>query len=367
MQELGLNEENMQEVVVDEKDLPEESKRWMAIARVNTPKSYSQYSFYSTMRVTWDLAQEIEIRQLDENLYTLKVQCLGDWERVMEEGPWSFKGKAVVMAPYDEFTRPSTIVLDKLEIWAQIHDFLEGYFPLIKSLAATIGEFVFAEPKSQDFEGNFFRVRVKINVKEPLKNVVSLVKNRKREIFRVKYERLPHWCVVCGHLGHLHKECGHGVHPPKALVFKDLRVAWFMGPGRRPGEGRAGTGTRNQGGRGNGCFCRGGRGPEQNYDDSFVQTDGADADMEDVDMNRKRGTLANTSLLTTPGVTPSSQGDVSMLSDTLVPASPSSKHEPKRSKPTLSTAEKNQGKNKAANTQIDARLAGPHSGSRLAH
>ncbi|KAI4973551.1 hypothetical protein ZWY2020_041079 [Hordeum vulgare] len=342
MEEHGLNEENLQDLVVDEKDLPEESTCSMAISRVHTPKSYSQYWFYRTTRVTWDLAQEVKIRPLDENLYTLQFQCLGDWER----------GKEVVIAPYDGFTRPSTIVLDKLEIWAQIHDFPEGYFPLIKSLVATIGEFVFAQPKSQDFEGSFFRVRVKINVKEPLKNVVSLVKNRKREIFRVKYERLPDWCAVCGHLGHLHKECGDGVHPPKALVFKDLRAAWFMGPGRGPGEGRAGRGTRNQGGRGNGRFGRGGRGSEQNHDDKFVHTDDGDADMEDVVMNRKRGTLANSSLLSAPGVAPS-QGDAPMLSDASVPASPSSKHEPKRSKPTLSTAEKNHGKSKAANTQID--------------
>lgn len=48
---------------------------------------------------------------------------------------------------------------------------------------------MYTEPKSQDFEGNFFRVRVKINVNKPLKNVVFLVKGKKREIFVVKYER----------------------------------------------------------------------------------------------------------------------------------------------------------------------------------
>ncbi|KAE8784497.1 hypothetical protein D1007_41939 [Hordeum vulgare] len=222
MEELELNEEKLQDVVVDEKDLPKESTRWMAIARVHTPKVYSQYWFYRNMRVTWDLAQEVKIRPLKGNLYTFQFQCLGDWERVMEEGPWSFKGK--------------------------IHDFPEGYFPLIKSLAVTIGEFVYAKPKSQYFEGKFFRVRVKINFREPLRNAVSLVKNKKREIFRVKYERLPDWCAICGNRGHLHKECGDGVHPPKALVFKDLRATWFMGPGHGPGEGRAGRGSRTQGG-----------------------------------------------------------------------------------------------------------------------
>lgn len=310
MEELGLNEENLQDVVVDEQDLPEESTRWMAIARVHTAKTYSQYWFYRNMRISWDLAQEVKIRPLEENLYTLQFQCLGDWERVMEEGPWTFKGKAVVLAPYDGFTRPSTIVLDKIEIWAQIHDFPEGYFPPIKLLAATIGEFVYAEPKSQDFEGNFFPVRVKVNVREPLKNVVSLVKKKKkkREIFRVKYERLPDWCAVCGHLGHLHKECGDGVHPPKALVFKDLRASWFMGPGRGPGEGRGG--------------------PGQSAQDAFDREDGIDADMEDADLNRKRGAQANLPLVTAPGTTPAPQGDMLTLPAATVPASPSSKQDP---------------------------------------
>ncbi|XP_073351892.1 uncharacterized protein [Aegilops tauschii subsp. strangulata] len=202
----------------------------MAIARVHTDKPYSQYWFYKTMRVAWDLAQEVKIRPLEDNLYTLQFSCLGDWERVMEEGPWNFKGKAVVLAPYDGFTKPSLAELKKIEIWVQIHDLPDGFFSKIKALPAMVGEFIFAEPKSQDFEGNFARVRVRIDVTKPLKNSVSLVVKKKdgihREIFRVKYERLPDWCSVCGNLGHLLKECGDGVRPASALVFKDLRASW---------------------------------------------------------------------------------------------------------------------------------------------
>ena len=109
----------------------------------------------------------------------------------MEDGPWTFKGNAVVIEPYDGITRPSSIELNKIEMWIQIHDLPELFFGLIKSLAATVGDFIFAEPKSQDFEGNFFRVRIKVDVTKHLKNVVSLVVKRKREFFRVKYERLP--------------------------------------------------------------------------------------------------------------------------------------------------------------------------------
>lgn len=91
---------------------------------------------------------------------------------------------------------------------------------------------------------------MKINVCKPLKNVVSLKKGKKREIIIVKYEQLPDWCSVCGHLGHVFKECGDSVHPPSALVFKDLRGTWFRGARRGPGGGR-GRG-RDRGGTGRG-------------------------------------------------------------------------------------------------------------------
>ena len=119
----------------------------MAIARVHTDKTYTQYWFYRNMRVAWDLAQEVKIRPLEENLYSLQFSCLGDWE-VMEEGPWNFKEKAVVLAHYDGFTKSSMIELDKIDIWLQIHDLPDGYFSKIKAMSATVGEFIFAESKS---------------------------------------------------------------------------------------------------------------------------------------------------------------------------------------------------------------------------
>lgn len=176
MSELGLQEEDMDDVVVEkEEPLPPTATRWMAIARVHTEKKYSQYGFFKTMRAAWDLAQPVQIRPLEENLYTLQFACLGDWERVMEEGPWNYKGNAVILAEYDGFTKPSLIKLDTLELWLQVHDLPDGFYPLIKSLARKVGEFIYAEPKSQDFEGNFFRVRIGINVFKPLKSAVSLI------------------------------------------------------------------------------------------------------------------------------------------------------------------------------------------------
>ena len=88
MKNLGLTEDDLDDVVFEDQQVPSEAAvRWMAVARVHTPKEYNQYWFFRNMRAAWDLAQEVKIRPLESNLYTMQFSCLGDWERVMAEGP----------------------------------------------------------------------------------------------------------------------------------------------------------------------------------------------------------------------------------------------------------------------------------------
>lgn len=81
MQRLWLTEEDLDDVVFEEEgDPPAEAARWMANARVYTQKAYNQYWFFQNMRATWDLAQEeVKIRPLEDNLYTLQFSCLRNW------------------------------------------------------------------------------------------------------------------------------------------------------------------------------------------------------------------------------------------------------------------------------------------------
>jgi hypothetical protein len=252
LQQLGINEEDLDDVVFEEEEQPPpEATRWLAIARVFTESDYSSFWFFKNMRSAWDLAQDVKTRSLESNLHTFQFQCLGDWERMKEGGPWNFRGNPVLIEEYDGFTKPSEVKLFFFDIWIQIHDLPIGYAPMIKSLASKVGQFIYSEGISNDFEGNFFRVKVKLDVRKPLKSVVTLVRGGKREFFFVKYEKLPNWCQVCGHLGHEYKDHGDGLHPPQALVFKNLRASWrrdFGGPVRgRGGPRGAGRSGRSYG------------------------------------------------------------------------------------------------------------------------
>ncbi|KAM0916800.1 hypothetical protein ACQ4PT_009845 [Festuca glaucescens] len=195
MEELGIGEDDLDDVIYEEEGPPvEEAPRWLAVARVHTDAPYSQGWFFSNMRSAWSLAQDVKFRAIEANLYILQFFCLGDWEKVMQGGPWNFRNSPVCIEPYDGFTKPSTIDLVKIAIWAQIHDLPEGYRPLAENLARRVGSFEAAEPDSMDYYGNYCRVRVKVDVREPLKRAVSMSRGGKRDIFRVRYEKIPDWC-----------------------------------------------------------------------------------------------------------------------------------------------------------------------------
>ena len=81
------------------------------------------------MWIAWDLVQEVKFRALGDDLCTTQFSCLGDWTKVMEGGPWAFRGCPVILAPYDGFAQPSTIELTVLRYgstsryakWYELH------------------------------------------------------------------------------------------------------------------------------------------------------------------------------------------------------------------------------------------------------
>jgi hypothetical protein len=313
MKRLGLTEDDLDDVVFEEEAPPlnEESTRWLAIARVHTETEYSQFWFYKNMRAAWDLAQDVKFRAVGDNLYILQFACLGDWEKVMEGGPWAFRNKCVIIEEYDGFTKPSTIELERIKVWIQIHDLPPGYKPLLSNLAGKVGEFICIEPDSTDHVGNFHRVRIRIDVRKPLKKATSLIRGGKREIFPVLFERIPHWCGLCGHLGHTYKEHGDGLHRTEDLTFSGL----LADPGWR---GR----SRPLGGRGTGRGAiRGGRSWGRGFSSAPGQTEPAgkkpslDEEMDEAELNRKRvAATEKTSEQVAPHPTdPNQKGSVGQL------------------------------------------------------
>ena len=100
-----------------------------------------------------------------------------------------------------------------------------------RQLGNKIGEFLKVD-LDEEINGwrDFLHIKVKLDVEKPLTRIVYIsLGPGKREAFRVKYEKLPKFCAVCGIMGHSYTECGDGVHDKKTFQYGD----WLIVPDRK--------------------------------------------------------------------------------------------------------------------------------------
>jgi hypothetical protein len=80
--------------------------KWMAVAKVLTSKSFSEESLRRTMAASWNTTREVSFTSIERNLFVIQAQCLGDWKRIMEEGPWLFRDCALMVEKDGATTNP---------------------------------------------------------------------------------------------------------------------------------------------------------------------------------------------------------------------------------------------------------------------
>ncbi|XBH81557.1 hypothetical protein VPH35_107098 [Triticum aestivum] len=217
--QLDLNDEEFNDVEIDEVDpVIQGSVRWLALARVHTEKNFSPAAFYKDMRAAWNPAQRVRFRPVGPNRFVVQASCLGDWERMMMHGPWLFRNMAVLLCPYDGFTKADEVVFDHMPIWLQIHKLPDPYCKqeIVGKLLKGAGK-ILEMRLNGNTRGDYIRVRVEHDIKLPLTKFVSVVRSQARQVFLVLYEKLARFCKFCGLIGHEHKECGSGVHDQQKL------------------------------------------------------------------------------------------------------------------------------------------------------
>ncbi|KAI5002913.1 hypothetical protein ZWY2020_027563 [Hordeum vulgare] len=226
-EKLDLHEEEFDDVIVEEEapDLADVIP-WLALARVQTFQNFSQAAFFKDMRAAWNTAKPVRFRPIGANLFVIQAQCLGDWDRIMSQGPWLFHNMAVIFAPYDGYSEATNVLMVHMPIWLEIHKLPDGYcrVDVVEKLLRSSGEILETRIPGNS-RGDYIRVRVKHDVRKPLTKFVSIVKGKVRSVYAVRYKKLARFCKACGIIGHDHKECGNGVYEERDLKFGDYLYA----------------------------------------------------------------------------------------------------------------------------------------------
>ncbi|KAM0862257.1 hypothetical protein ACQ4PT_045380 [Festuca glaucescens] len=228
---LELNEDELDDVVIGSEDAKEYQKeaRWLAIGKVLTQRSFSSEDLFEKMKSVWNLSRDPICREVGENLFIFQMHCLGDWKKVVHQGPWTFRGWGLLVEDYDGLSDTEKFIFSGMQVWAQIHGIPELYRKkeVIDDLARRVGMVreIQMTPKLY-FEGNYVRFRVKIDVTKPLMRFVSLtIPELGKKRLAVKYEKVPFFCKRCGLFGHDHEECGDGVWEEKQLQYGTWMLA----------------------------------------------------------------------------------------------------------------------------------------------
>jgi hypothetical protein len=206
----------------DRGDLP--AVKWMVVGKLLSRKDFSAESLKRTMFAAWNTAQEVTFRAIEKNLFLIQAHCLGDWKRIMEEGPWLFRDCALMVEEFDGATTVPSVIPNRVQVWIQIHKIPPLYRTesILKQLASKVGEVSKVEMKVASYgNGEFHRARVKLNADSPLMRLVSLSPEGSESLFmQVLFEKMPRFCDHCGLMGHGVLECGTGEYEDDQLQYE---------------------------------------------------------------------------------------------------------------------------------------------------
>lgn len=215
--EIDEEEEDIIEVSLEEEEV-QIAGQWTILARFYSMRLPNHQALFDDMCRAWQLRADMSYKSLRENMFIITFSSEGDYKFVLQGGPWIHHGDALLVAEFDGITCPSKVPLESVPIWVRIYDLPLALMTkqrgeLYGSRLGKVCEVDVGDDGRNMHD--FFRIRVDLPVKRPLKEKIAIMilVQGKEEIrkFDLRYELVPHFCFICGYLGHSDKDYGRRV------------------------------------------------------------------------------------------------------------------------------------------------------------
>ncbi|CAO2823526.1 unnamed protein product [Amaranthus hypochondriacus] len=162
-----------------------------------------------TLLHVWNLKEGVVIRSMGINLFFFQFFHWRDRDKILNGRPWCFENKLLVLQEIFEENEPSEMVLNFSPFWIRLYNIPFGYCSeaRIRVIASVVGEVMKIEEDLLDINP-YRRVRVWMDITKPLKRF-QMIRTKGNTVVKIniKYERLPHFCFLCGIISHTEKDC----------------------------------------------------------------------------------------------------------------------------------------------------------------
>jgi len=197
------------------------------VGRLEVAKKINKEAFKATMARIWKLEGRFFFKEIQPNLWLIELALLSDKHRILVGRPWSYARTILVLNEFDGRVPPSQMDFSMSPIWIHIHDMPLGCMNrgVGLKIGGTLGYVEEVAVAKDDVGwGRFLRVRVIINLYNPLERGRSLIISGNTCWVSMRYEKLPDFCYRCGQILHDNKGC-----PVKASPLDthyDGNLAW---------------------------------------------------------------------------------------------------------------------------------------------
>lgn len=257
LDQMSLSAKESNTIKLDEigKGKVKENVQHCLIGKVISNKTVNVEAFKRVMRKAWSFCRGIAIESAGDNLFMIKLGAEQDRMRIQSGGPWCFDRSIVLLESPSSVDIPEKMKFEKATFWIQFHNVPVAYRTeqTARILGSRVGKVLnIGTNDADECWGRFLRVRVQVNVAEPLCRCLSITVEGSKQVWvTIRYERLPDFCYHCGLIGHVAAECseeekeesyesGHQTElkPFGPWMKADEFFSWYRQGGRRPDGGR---------------------------------------------------------------------------------------------------------------------------------
>ncbi|KAM0855163.1 hypothetical protein ACQ4PT_049959 [Festuca glaucescens] len=219
---LGVDEEELLVGEVDMEDdafIEEEPDKaptpppvpWRLMARYVGQIAPSAETLKVHFTKVWMLRRGATFAPIKPKWFIITLNSEGDYNFVVNGGPWVHLGNSFLVQPLKGDERPSATDLTSMPIWVKMYD-----VPWDKQNEANgskwgsrLGRVVEVDADKSTYR-DFLRVHIEIPINKRLQtHITTGVKDRPEthSTYILRYERVPYFCFWCGFIGHNDTVC----------------------------------------------------------------------------------------------------------------------------------------------------------------